>query len=136
MSEFKEPKIGDKIIIPKGFTLVGCDIDYKKVYEVEDYFYHKVHNMHFITFVADGKKYSFPPVAFDLASDEEITAGHRIDDVVPVYADVKFPYKVLTGEQVGAVTMGFDTGKDITRELEILDKPENDISPNCKAKDV
>lgn len=70
------------------------------------------------------------------ATTEEIAAGHRIDEVVPVYADVKFPYKVLTGEQVGDVTMGFDLGRDITRELEILDKQENHISPNCKAKDV
>lgn len=43
-----------------------------------------------------------------IAEPEEIAAGHRID---------------------GALT---NEGS----KLEILDKPENHISPNCKAKDV
>lgn len=79
MSELKEPKIGDKIIIPEGFTLVGFEGNYKKVYEIANYFFDDRHSMHFITFEADGKKYTFPPMAFDLASAEEIEAGHRID---------------------------------------------------------
>ncbi|WP_171456601.1 hypothetical protein [Acinetobacter lactucae] len=77
MSEFKEPKIGDKIIIPEGFTLVGFDGDYKKVYEIADYFFDDHHGMPFITFEADAKKYTFTPCAFDMASSAEVSAGFR-----------------------------------------------------------
>lgn len=80
MSEFKEPKIGDKIVIPEGFILVGFNGDYKKVYEVADFFFDNKHGMHFITFEADGRNYTFPPAAFDKASDAEIKAGQRIDN--------------------------------------------------------
>ncbi|EMW7813726.1 hypothetical protein [Acinetobacter baumannii] len=37
------------------------------------------------------------------ATKEEIEAGYRIDKVVPTYANIKFPYLVFTGAQVGAV---------------------------------
>lgn len=43
---------------------------------------------------------------FNPASNEEIAAGHRIDK------------------------------PSDSRELEILDKPENHISPNCQSRDV
>ncbi|QNY28456.1 hypothetical protein IC763_06040 [Acinetobacter seifertii] len=66
------------------------------------------------------------------ASEAEIKAGHRIDEVVPVYAKVKFPYNVLTGEQVGAVMNATHIGCDLGDDFPI----ENHISPNCKAKDV
>lgn len=65
------------------------------------------------------------------AKVEEIAVGHRINDVVPVYADVKFPYKVLTGEQVGAVMNATHFGCDLGDDFPI----ENHISPNCKVSD-
>jgi len=68
--------------------------------------------------------------ALKIASEEEIAAGHRIDKVVPVYADVKFPYSVLTGEQVGAVMNVTHFGCDLGDDFPI----ENHISPNCKVR--
>lgn len=66
------------------------------------------------------------------ATPEEIAAGHRIDEVVPVYADVKFPYKVLTGEQVGAVMNATHYSYDLGDDFPI----ENHISPNCKVSEA
>lgn len=59
-------------------------------------------------------------------------AVHANEEVVPVCANVKFPYNVLTGEQVGAVMNATHFGCDLGDDFPI----ENHISPNCKAKDV
>ncbi|MEO4070912.1 hypothetical protein [Acinetobacter pittii] len=52
------------------------------------------------------------------ATKEEIEAGHRIDKVVPTYADIKFPYMVFTGVQVGAVLKFTQEIADIERIVE------------------
>lgn len=128
MSEFKEPKIGDKIVIPEGFTLVGFGGDYKRVYEVADFFFDNKHGMHFITFEADGRNYTFPPAAFDKASEAEIKAGHRIDNCTACNGRGEVG-NILDGD-----TCPCCKGSGV--ELETLDKPENHISLNCKVEDV
>ncbi|WP_151698264.1 hypothetical protein [Acinetobacter sp. TUM15051] len=155
MSEFKAPKIGDKIVIPEGFILVGFNGDYKKVYEVADFFFDKKHNMHFITFEADGKQYTFTSCAFDKASTAEISAGfregteefdnywygrseaeeiaadHRIDKPI-----VKSRFSV-TSEQ--AKRIGDRQIERYMKEAETLGDDshiENHISSLCKSKDV
>ncbi|MDV4221814.1 hypothetical protein ACT4Y6_16930 [Acinetobacter baumannii] len=61
----------------------------------------------FIRAYWDKEHYSFAhKVNFRFAEDEEIAAGHRIDK------------------------------PSNSRELEILDKPENHISPNCKVTEA
>ncbi|MGP4772540.1 hypothetical protein ACS125_18630 [Acinetobacter sp. PFS20] len=119
MSEFKEFKAGDKVVFKYGsmpkdlMTIEFVSLDGSCVDVFED----------------------FNPIlseVLDYATTEEIAAGHRIDEVVPVYADVKFPYNVLTGEQVGAVMNATHFSYDLGDDFPI----ENHISPNCNAKDV
>lgn len=125
MSEFKEPKIGDKIVIPEGFTLVGFDGDYKKVYEIADYFFDGRHNTgYFITFEADGKKYTFPPAAFDKASTAEISAGFR--EGTKEFDN--YWYGRSEAEEVKAMGLLNDMGDDFPIE--------NHISPHCQSRDV
>ncbi|HGW3557793.1 TPA: hypothetical protein ACNIBZ_000558 [Acinetobacter baumannii] len=122
MSEFKEPKIGDKIVIPEGFTLVGFNGDYKNVYEVADFFFDKKHNMHFLTFEADGRNYTFPPAAFDKASSAEISAGFR--EGTKEFEN--YWYGRSEAEEVKAMELLNDMGDD--------SHIENHISPNCEVK--
>ncbi|WP_239819107.1 hypothetical protein [Acinetobacter baumannii] len=124
MSEFKEPKIGDKIIIPEGFILVGFDGDYKKVYEVVDYFFDNKHGMPFITFEANGKHYTFTPCAVDKASTAEISAGFREG----TKEFEKYWYGRSEAEEVKAMELLNDMGDD--------SHIENHIGPLCKSKDV
>ncbi|MGU3313583.1 hypothetical protein [Acinetobacter sp. M5A5_2a] len=67
------------------------------------------------------------------ASPEEIAAGHRIDeDVVPVYANPKFAYTVLSGAQVGAVL-------NVTQQIDDMGDDSNlqhHLSPFCEVRDV
>lgn len=124
MSEFKEPKIGDKIVIPEGFILVGFNGDYKKVYEVADFFFDNQHGMPFVTFEADGKNYTFPPAAFDKASTAEISAGFR--DGTKEFDN--YWYGRSEAEEINAMELLNDMGDDFPIE--------NHISPLCKSKDV
>ncbi|MEI1691285.1 hypothetical protein [Acinetobacter nosocomialis] len=120
MSEFKAPNVGDKIIIPEGFILVGFEGDYKKVYEVADFFFDNKHGMHFITFEADGKQYTFTPCAFDKASIAEINAGFR--EGTKEFEN--YWYGRSEVEEVKAMELLNDLGDD--------SHIENHISPNCK----
>jgi len=64
-----------------------------------------------------------------LATKEEIKAGKRLDDIK---LKVSFGFSLMTPERVACI----DLIPKTAFECEILDKPENHISPNCKAKDV
>lgn len=114
MSEFK---VGDKVVSTKNnefvYTVITIDGGLGRLKNI----------------VFD---HVYPLHDFRHATPKEIAAGHRIDEVVPVYEDVKFPYNVLTGEQVGAVMNATHFSYDLGDDFPI----ENHISPNCKAKDV
>lgn len=68
--------------------------------------------------------------ALKLASEDDIEAGHRIEDIK---MEVSYGIKL---NDLGVVTMGFDPGRDITHDLSDDSHIENHISPLCKSKDV
>ncbi|HCV3101331.1 hypothetical protein [Acinetobacter baumannii] len=77
-------------------------------------------------------KYPLLAETLCFASKEEIAAGHRIDEVVPVYANPQFAYTMLSGAQVGSVLQIARQVDDMGDDSNLQHHP----SPFCEVRDV
>lgn len=126
MSEFKEFKVGDKVI-----WLVDdpWQWDVNAIHEIREHSHgqYKVYlGDEFVCWCGDQVFWQ----EFRHAKPEEIEAGKRLDDIK---MEVSYGIKL---NDLGVVAMGFDPGKDITHDLGDDSHIENHISPLCKSKGV